>query len=167
MKCPLCHLVLCSILLSIVFSGCEDLGVPPHILPSVTSFSASPRNISEGQAVTFKMRASAELGLARGIIDFRDGTSTDTVSLSGTRDSAQTSHVYLTPGIFKPTLLLEDASGQKAITSDSVYVRINQVPQIISILTGTEGSLSRASRRGLAYDPEGDSLIISVSPLSP
>lgn len=167
MKNPICSLVLSSILLSIVSLGCEDLGVPPHILPSVISFSAAPKNIFEGKVVEFKVRAAAELGLARGIIDFRDGTKSDTVNLSGSRDSAQTLHAYLVPGIFKPTLMIEDVSGRRAMASDSVYVRANQLPQIISRLTGTEGSVSRAPKKVLASDPEGDSLTISVSPVSP
>lgn len=165
MKNPICSLALSSILLSIVSPGCEDLGVPPHILPSVISFSAGPRNISEGQSVQFKVHAAAELGLVRGIIDFRDGTK-ETVDFSGTRDSAQTSHTYLVPGIFKPTLTIEDVSGRRAMASDSVFVRVNQLPQIISNLSGTEGSVSRAPMKVLAYDPEGDSLTISVSPVS-
>ncbi|MCX6135106.1 MAG: PKD domain-containing protein [Ignavibacteriales bacterium] len=162
-----CSLPVIAILLSILSFGCEDSGVAPHLLPSVISFSAGPRNISEGQAVQFSMRAAAELGLARGIIDFRDGTKRDTVNLSGSRDSAQTSHTYLVPGIFKPTLTLEDASGRRAMASDSVYVRVNQLPQIISGLGGTEGLVSRAWKKGLAYDPEQDSMTFSVSPLSP
>lgn len=167
MKNPICSLALSSILLSIVSPGCEDLGVPPHILPSVISFSAGPRNIFEGQAVHFKVRAAAELGLARGIIDFRDGTKRDTINLSGSQDSAQTSHAYLVPGIFKPTLTLEDVSGRRAMASDSIYVRVNQLPRIISSLSGTESSVSRAPKKILASDPEGDSLMISVSPVSP
>ena len=167
MKNSICSLALGSILLSIVSPGCEDLGVPPHILPSVISFSAGPRNISQGQSVQFKVRAAAELGLARGIIDFRDGTKQETVNLSGTSDSAQTSHIYLVPGIFKPTLTIEDVPGRRAMTSDSVYVRVNQLPQIIGHLAGTEGSVSRAPKKVLVYDTEGDSLTISVSPVSP
>ena len=167
MKNPICPLALSLILLSILSPGCDDLGVPPHILPSVTSFSAGPRNISQGQAVQFKVRASAELGLARGIIDFRDGTKRDTVNLSGTNDSAKTSHTYLVPGIFKPTLTLEDASGRRATASDSVYVRVNQLPQIMNRLSGTEASVSRVPKKVLVYDQEGDSLAVTVSPISP
>ena len=167
MKNSIRSLALSLILLSIVSPGCDDLGVPPHILPSVVSFSAGPKNISQGQTVQFKVRAAAELGLVRGIIDFRDGTKQETVNLSGTSDSAQTSHTYLVPGIFKPTLTIEDVPGRKAITSDSIYVRVNQLPQIIGHLSGTEGSVSRAPKKTLAYDTEGDSLTISVSPVSP
>ena len=167
MKNPICSLALSSVLLSIISPGCEDLGVPPHILPSVISFSAGPRNVSQGQTVHFKVSAAAERGLARGIIDFRDGTKRDTVNLSGSRDSVQTSHTYLIPGTFKPTLTVEDVSGRRATTSDSVYVWTNHLPRIISLLTGSEGSVSFAPKKVLASDTERDSLTISVSPLSP
>jgi hypothetical protein len=167
MRNPICSLALGLLLLSIVSVGCEDFGVIPPVLPSVVSFTASPTNILEGQSVQFRLLAAADNGLARGIIDYRDGTKSDTVILSGNSDSAQTSHPYLVPGIYKPTLTLEDASGQKAVASDSVYVRSNQLPQIISGLAGTEGAVSRAAKRILASDPEGDPLTISVSPVSP
>ena len=167
MKKPICTLALSLLLLSIVSPGCEDSGVPPHILPSVVSFSAGPRNISQGQAVQFKVNAAAESGLVRAIIDFRDGTKDDTLSLSGSRDSAQISHAYLTTGIFRPALTLEDASGRQATAHDSVYVRTNFLPQIIGYLAGTEGLVSRAPRGMLAIDAERDSLTISVSPISP
>jgi hypothetical protein len=167
MKNPIRWLALGSILSGGLFLGCEDLGIPPPILPSIVSFRASPKSILEGDTVLFRMRATADNGLARGIIDYRDGTKRDTVKLSGNRDSAQTSHTYLVPGIFKPALTLEDAAGEKAVAFDSVFVRANQLPQVVNLLTGTEGKVSRASRRALASDPEGDSLTISVSPVSP
>jgi hypothetical protein len=119
--------------------GCEDSGFPLHNLPSVISFSAGPRNVFEEQAVQFKVHAAAELGLARGIIDLRDGTKRDTVNLSGSEDSAQTSHVYLIPGIFKPTYTLEDVSGRRATSSDSVFVRIDQ------LISGSNGLFPRSS----------------------
>jgi hypothetical protein len=167
MRTPICSLALGLILLSIFSVGCEDFGVIPPVLPSVVSFTASPTNILEGQSVQFKLLAAADNGLVRGIINYRDGAKSDTVILSGNSDSAQTSHPYLVPGIYKPTLTLEDASGQKAVASDSVFVRSNQLPQIISELAGTEGVVSRAATRILASDPEGDPLTISVSPVSP
>ena len=167
MKTFCCLLVLCSVVLCIISPGCEDLGVPPHLLPSVISFSAGPRSISEGKAVQFKVRAAAELGLARAIIDFRDGTNRVTLSLSGNRDSAETLHTYLVTGIFKPTLTLEDVSGHSSIATESVYVWANQLPNIVSTLAGTEGLVSGVPRYILAFDSERDSLTISVSPLSP
>jgi hypothetical protein len=167
MRNPICRLALSPILLSVVLLGCEDLGVPPPILPSIVSFAASPKSVLEGGTVLFTLRAAADIGLARGIIDYHDGTKRDTATLSGNRDSAQASHAYLIPGIFRPTLTLEDVSGHKAIASDSVYVGSNQLPRIIYRLTGSEGTVSRAAKRGLASDSEGDSLTISVSPVSP
>ncbi len=166
MQNPISRLVLTSILLTVASPGCEDSGVVPPVLPTVTSFSASPRNILEGDTVRFIVRAAADNGLLRGMIDYRDGTRIDTASLSGLRDSARTSHAYRVPGIYKPTLTLEDASGERAIASDSVYVRSNLLPQIINRLTGFEGSVSRAAKGVLATDPEGDSFAISVSPVS-
>ena len=163
---PICSLALGSILLSIVSSGCEDAGVPPPVLPSVISFAASPRVVLEGKTVQFTVRAAADNGLVCGIIDYGDGTRRDTVSLSGKRDSAQTSHAYLVPGTYQPTLTLEDASGEKAMASDEVFVRTNQLPQIIHQLAGIEGTVSCTAKRNLASDPEGDSLTISVSPVS-
>ena len=44
------------------------------------------------------------------------------------------------------------------MASDSVSVRVNQLPQIISRLTGTEGSVSLAPRKVVVFDPEGVSL---------
>jgi hypothetical protein len=166
MRNPISWLALGSILLGVVSPGCEDTGVVPPVLPTVTSFTASPRNILEGDTVRFIVRAEADIGLLRGIIDFRDGTKRDTVNLTGIKDSARTSHAYGVPGNYRPTLTLEDASGEKAIASDSVYVRSNLLPQIISRLTGTEGTVSRASKKVLATDTEGDSFTISVSPVS-
>ena len=167
MRNPISTLALVPILLSISSVGCEDTGVTPPVLPSVVSFTASPTKILEGQSVQFRLLAAADNGLARGIIDYRDGTKTDTVILSGNIDSAQTSHPYLVPGIYKPTLTLEDAFGEKAVASDSVFVGSNQLPQIINSLGGTEGAVSRVLTRILASDPEGDPLTISVSPVSP
>jgi hypothetical protein len=167
MKKTVRSLALSLALLSLVASGCEDLGVPPHILPTVITFRAGPRDIVQGQSVQFKVQAAAELGLVRAIIDFRDGTKSDTMVLSGSRDSSQTTHTYLIPGIFRPSLTIEDASGQRAITSDSVYVRDNKKPQISSLLMGTEGLVSSASKDVLVRDFEGDPLTISISPLSP
>jgi hypothetical protein len=167
MRNPICLLAPGLFLLSFVAPACEDFGVTPPVLPSVVAFTASPTNILEGQSVQFRLFAAADNGLVRGIIDYRDGTKSDTVVLSGDIDSAQTSHAYLVPGIYKPTLTLEDAFGQKAMASDSVFVRANQPPQIISGLAGTEGTVSRVAKKILASDPEGDSLTISVSPVSP
>jgi hypothetical protein len=131
------------------------------------SFKVTPKSILEGDTVVFRLRAAAENGLARGIIDYRDGTKRDTVMLSGFRDSAQASHSYQVPGIFRPSLTLEDVAGERSMASDSVFVRANQLPQIINSLIGTEGSVSVVPRKALAYDSEGDSLTISVAPLSP
>jgi hypothetical protein len=167
MRTPICSLALAATLLSIAFVGCEDFGVIPPVLPSVMSFRASPTNILEGQSVQFKLRAAAENGLARGILDYRDGTKSDTVVLSGKNDSAQTSHAYLVPGIYRPSLTLEDAFGEKAVATDSVVVRTNQPPQIIGGLSGIEGTVSHVAKRSLVSDPEGDPLTISVSPVSP
>jgi hypothetical protein len=167
MKTPIRFLVLASILSSCLFPGCQDFGLTPPILPTVVSFKASPRNILEGDTVVFRLRAAAENGLARGIVDYRDGTKRDTVNLSGLRDSAQTTHPYQSPGIFHPALTLEDLAGEKSTATDSVFVRANQLPRITNSLIGTEGSVSRVPKNALAFDPEGDSLTISVSPVSP
>jgi len=167
MKKTIRSLTLSLVLLSFASPGCSDLGVPPHILPTVVTFRAGPRDISQGQSVLFRIQAAAELGLVHAIIDFRDGTKSDTMVLSGNRDSSQTTHTYLIPGIFRPSLTIEDASGQQAITSDSVYVRDNKKPQISNLLMGTEGLVSSASKDVLVRDSEGDPLTISISPLTP
>ncbi len=150
MRRPGCTLALGSLLFSIVSAGCEDSGVIPPILPQVLSFTASPRTILEGETVHFRVLAAADVGLARGIVDYRDGQKRDTVLLSGSRDSAETSHIYLVPGSYAPELTLEDVSGEKAVASGSVLVRTNQPPQIINSIGGTEGTVSRIAKRALA-----------------
>ena len=147
--------------------GCSDLGLTPPILPTVVSFKVTPKRILEGDTVLVRLRAAAENGLAWGIIDYRDGTKSDSVRLSGFRDSALTLHAYLAPGIFRPTLTLLDVPGEKSMASDSVFVGANQLPQIINALFGTEGSVTLCATRGVAYDPEGDAFTVSVSPVSP
>ena len=159
--------ILSAVLLSIFFVSCDDLGVQPRLLPSVVSFSASTRSIREGQTIVFRLHAAAELGLVGGVIDFRDGTNPATIDLSGSRDSASISHTYLVAGIFKPTLTIEDVSGRRAASSDSVAVRIDQLPQVNVHLSGLEGSVGRFPKKFLATDPEGDSLRISIAPISP
>ena len=160
-------LALSSSLLIGVFPGCEDAIIPSRIAPSVTLFTANPGTILEGEAVQFVLHAATEIGLVHGIVDYRDGTKRDTVSLSGISDSGHTSHVFLVPGTYAPTLTVEDASGQVTIDSTIVHVRPDQLPQVVSRLTGAEGAISRIARKVLANDPEGDSLSILVSPVSP
>ncbi len=156
-----------SVLCGLALLGCEDSGGPVPLLPVVISFRASPGNVLEGRTVQFTVQATADNGLARGIIDFGDGSGTDTLRLAGNRDSAETSHIYQGPGYYIATLTLEDVAGQKSIASDSVLVNQNRPPQIISGLSGTESMVSRVLKRSLAFDPEGDSLRISVAPVSP
>lgn len=123
-----------------LFFGCEDLGVTPPVLPSVVSFTADPNSVLEGDTIIFSFRAASQKGLARGIIDYLDGTKRDSVALSGTRDSAHASHVYLQPGWYKPTLTLEDVAGERSGAADTVYVRANSLPVITtSQLWGIEG----------------------------
>ena len=163
---PISWLAPALILSCALFPGCEDNGVTPTALLYVVSFNSSPKSVLEGDTVVFRLRAAAERGLARGIIDYRDGTKRDTVKLTGVRDSAFTHHAYQAPGIYKSLLTLEDAAGEKAGAYDSLFVGANQLPQITNLLTGTEGSVSRYPRKALAFDPEGDSLTISVAPVS-
>lgn len=156
-----------SILSGVAFPGCEDSGGPVPVLPIVISFRASTGNVLEGRSVRFTVQAAADNGLARGILEYGDGSGRDTLHLEGNRDSAAITHVFQNPGYFITTLILEDIAGQRAIASDSVLVYQNRPPGIISGLTGTEGTISRVLKRSLASDPEGDSLKISVAPVSP
>lgn len=156
-----------SILTGVAFLGCEDSGGPVPVVPIVISFKASTGNILEGRSVRFTVQGEADNGLARGIIEYGDGSGRDTLHLEGNRDSAEVSHVFQNPGYYITTLTLEDIAGQRAIASDSVLVYQNRLPQIISGLTGTEATVSRVLKRSLASDPEGDTLKISVAPVSP
>ncbi len=89
-----------------------------------------------------------------------------TLRRAGNRDSAETSHVYQSTGYDITTLTLEDAAGQKSIASNSVLVNQNRPPQINGGLSGTGSMVSRVLKRSLAFDSEGDSLTISVAPVS-
>jgi hypothetical protein len=154
-------LIVCS-------SGCsEDTVSPTPEMPlSVTQFTANPRSVLEDGVVTFSFQAKSGKGLARGIVDFRDGSGYDTVGLSGNLDSGVTSHTYRYPGTYKPQLTVEDISGQRALKYDSVYVGPNQLPQIISRLDGFEASVSHVAEKSLATDPEGDPFTVTVAPVS-
>ncbi|HTY58791.1 MAG TPA: hypothetical protein VMF59_08225 [Bacteroidota bacterium] len=131
------------------------------------SFKVTPKSILEGDTAVVRLSAAAENGLAWGIIDYQDGTKRDSLRLSGLKDSARTAHAFQMAGIFRPTLTLVDVPGEKSMASDSVFVRVNQLPQIINSLFGTEGSVTFFAPQGLAYDPEGDPFTVSVSPVSP
>ena len=157
------HSIRSLVLLSVVFFACEDASIPPRYPPSITSFSASPETILEGETVQFTMHVATDIVLARGIVDYRDGTKRDTLGLSGTSDSGHTSHVYSVAGTYDPILAVEDIAGQVTADTIRVYVRANQVPWIVGLLTGAEGTVSRVSKRVLATDPEGDAFTISVS----
>ncbi len=167
MKNPIRWLVPGLILSSALPSGCSDLGLTPPILPAVVSFQVTPKSILEGDTVVVRLRATADHGLALGIIDYRDGAKRDSVRLSGFSDSARAAHIYQVPGIFWATLTIVDAAGEKAMAMDSVFVRANQLPTITNSLTGTEGYVSVIPSKALAYDPEGDPFTVSVLPLSP
>ena len=167
MKTSICSLALSSILFSGVFLGCEDASIPPRLPPSVTSFTATPGVILEGESVQFTMYAAADIGLAAGIVNYGDGTKRDTLNLSGSSDSGRTSHVYLLPGMFEPTFTVEDGARQVTVETTKVFVRANEPPWITSLLTGAEGTVSRVPKRVLAADPEGDSITITVAPVSP
>ena len=155
------------VLLSVVYFACEDASIPPRYPPSITSFNATPEVILEGEAVQFTMRVATDIELARGIVDYRDGTRRDTLGLSGISDSGHTSHVYFVAGFYYPTFTVEDIAGQVTVDTTRVYVRANEPPMIIGMLTGAEGMVSRFPKRVLATDPEGDSISISISPVSP
>lgn len=166
------HTSIRSLALSLVpiigyLSGCDDASIPSRIPPSVTFFSASPTTIREGDAVQFNMHAAADIGLARAVVDYGDGTKKDTLDLSGVSDSGHTSHVFLVAGTYDVTIAVEDGSGQVSVGSAKVTVNIDQLPQISNHLTGAEGIITWLPKRSLAYDPEGDSFTIAVSPVSP
>ena len=146
--------------------ACRDFGVVPPQPPAIALFSTSPASVREGDTLHFFIRASDDIGLERASLDCRDGTIL-VVRLSGHADSVTLSHVYNTGGIFEPHLTVKDVSGAIAEAKQRLLVGFDPLPLISPPLRGAEGEVSRVARNALAYDPEGDSVTITVAPVSP
>jgi hypothetical protein len=156
---------LCFSLLVVCALACRDFGIVPPEPPAIALFSISPASVREGDTLHFFVRASDDIGLERASVDCRDGT-TIVVPLSGHADSVTLAHVYNTGGIFEPHLTVEDVSGAIAEANKRLLVGFDPLPLIPPSLRGLEGEVSRVARKALAYDPEGDSVTIAVTPVS-
>ncbi len=123
----------------------------PETTPLVAAASATPLQGAPPLAVTFSSAGSSGLGTLRYAWNFGDGT---------TSTSANPSHTFAEPGVYKVSLSVSDLSGDSA--NASLTVRVNNSPPVATILspaTGTRYTVGDAvSFSGKGVDPEEGNL---------
>ena len=112
-----------GLLAVLLLLGCTNLDIEQ--LPTDVTLTLGSTSGAVGEEITISWEAQGDF-LARVILDFGDGTPSDTTSITGAqRAGADRTHAYATAGSYTVTATVEEVRDDAPSASDTQTVEIS------------------------------------------
>ena len=152
-----------------LFGGCPRVVDPVDMPPAISSFSASPSSIKEGESSMLKFTATDDNGLESVVVATGDTSASRKFDAHGQTSYTDSLSVpYAIVGTKTPSVTAYDTKGQaSAAKTTQVNVGVLADPVVdIDSVDFSEGSRSAIAFSALAHSPEGNPVNVSVASLS-